>query len=102
MFLYEAVIDNADCRQLLSIKGRLARLDRRLARILPRSQCNVFSQPEDDQEHPREIDIFVAIDGGLTRLQLKSLEQEVEATIGRKQTAPATQRPRIVERLVSL
>ena len=102
MILYEAVIDNFDYRQILSIKDKLAHLDQRLGEILPKSQFNVFLKPYDDANGPKEIDICVAIDGELTAPQLTRLEQEVEATIGRKHTTPKKLRPRIVERLVSL
>lgn len=102
MTLFEAVIDNADCEQLLAIKDRLSHLDQRVEQILPLSQFNVFLEPRDDAQHPQEIDIWVAIDGDLTVPQLTKLEEEVEATILTGQTVPTKPAPRIVEKLIRL
>lgn len=102
MIFYRAVIDEVDCRQLLAIKGKLADLEQRVDEILPMSQFNAFLIPTDDEEHPEEIDIWVAIDGELTRPQLSTLEREIETTAGKKRTARKTRGPRIVEKLIQL
>lgn len=99
MMLYRAIIDNADCRQLLAIKDRLPNLELRLDEILPMSQFNAFLSPSDD---PEEIDIWVAIEGALTRPQLSTLEREIETTAGKGRTARNTRGPRIVEKLMQL
>ena len=102
MILYEAVIIDSDCRQLLAIQHRLAHLHERLDDFLPKSQFNVFLQPHDDKEHPQEIDISVAIGGELTAPQLTRLEQEVESTIGTKQTSPLMPSLRITEKVIQI
>jgi hypothetical protein len=99
MMLYRAVIDNADCGQLLAIKARLADLEQRVDEIVPMSQFNAFLFPSDE---PEEIDIWVAIEGELTRPQLSTLEREIETTAGKKRTARKTRGPRIVEKLIQL
>jgi hypothetical protein len=102
MILYQAVIDNADRGQLLAIKDRLANLEQRVDEILPASQFSAFLFPTDDDEHLREIDIWVAIDGELTRPQLSNLEREIESTTGKRKSTRATRGPRIVEKLIRL
>lgn len=102
MILYRAVIDDADCGQLLAIKGRLANLEQRVEEILPMSQFNAFLTPTDDEDHPEEIDIWVAIEGELTRPQLSTLEHEIETTAGKKRASRRTRGPRIVEKLIRL
>jgi hypothetical protein len=102
MILYRAVIDDADCGQLLAIKDRLANLEQRVDEILPASQFNAFLFPADDDDHPQEIDIWVAIDGELTPPQLSSLEREVASATRKRRTARATRSPRIVEKLIRL
>ena len=102
MILYQAVIDNADCGQLLAIKDRLADLEQRLDEILPTSQFNAFFRPTDDDDHPQEIDIWVAIEGELTPPQLTRLEREVETTAGKRRTARSVRGPRVVEKLIRL
>ena len=102
MILYQAVIDKADSGQLLAIKDRLADLEQRLDEILPTSQFNAFLLPTDDDDHPREIDIWVAIEGELTPPQLSSLEREVESTTGNRRGARTIRGPRIVEKLIRL
>ena len=102
MILYQAVIDNADSGQLLAIRDRLADLEQRLDEILPTSQFNAFLLPEDDDGHPQEIDIWVAIEGELTPPQLVSLEREVQSTTGKRRVARSAHGPRIVEKLIRL
>src|SRR4029077_17466078 len=102
MILYRAIIDEADCGQLLAIKDRLADLEQRVDEILPMSQFNAFLVPTDDEEHPEEIDIWVAIEGELTRPQLSTLEREIETTAGKKRTTRKPRGPRIVEKLIQL
>ena len=102
MILYQAVIDDADCGQLLAIKDKLADLEQRLDEILPASQFNAFFKPADDDDHPQEIDIWVAIEGELTPPQLTSLEREVESTTGKRRTARTVRSPRIVEKVIRL
>ena len=102
MMLYRAVIADADCRQLLAIKDRLANLEQRVDEILPMSQFNAFLSPSGDTEHPEEIDIWVAIEGELTPPQLSSLEREIQSTAGKRRTARTTRSPRIVEKLMHL
>src|SRR5579862_7751903 len=101
MILYRAVIDNADYEQLLAIKDRLADLEQQVDEILPMSQFNAFLLPTNDNEHPREVDIWVAIEGDLTRPQLSSLKQAVGSTTAKTSTAPLAN-PRIVEKLIRL
>src|SRR5882724_133577 len=100
MILYRAIIDNADCQQLLAIKDRLADLELQVDEILPMSQFNAFLFPTNDNEHPREVDIWVAIEGALTRPQLSSLERVVGSTTATTSTAPLARGPRIVEKLI--
>ena len=102
MLLYQAVVDNADCGQLLAIKDKLANLEQRLDEILPTSQFNAFLLPTDDDDHPQEINIWVAIEGELTPPQLSSLEREVETTTGKRRTGRSVRGPRIVEKLIRL
>jgi len=102
MILYRAVIDDADCRQLLEIKDRLPNLEQRVDEILHMSQFNAFLFPADDEDHPEEIDIWVAIEGELTPPQLSTLEREIKSTAGKRRTARKTRGPRIVEKLMHL
>lgn len=102
MILYQAVIDNADSGQLLAIRDRLADLEQRLDEILPTSQFNAFLLPDDDDDHPQEIDIWVAIEGELTPPQLENLEREVQSTTGKRRTSRLAHGPRIVEKLIRL
>jgi 7,8-dihydro-6-hydroxymethylpterin-pyrophosphokinase len=102
MMLYQAVIDHADSGQLLSIRDKLADLEQRVDEILPMSQFNAFLSPADDDDHPQEIDIWVAIEGELTPPQLSSLEQEVESATGQRRAVRSIRGPRIVEKLIRL
>ncbi len=102
MILYRAIIDDADSGHLLAIKDRLASLEHRVDEILPMSQFNAFLSPADDDDHPREIDIWVAIEGELTRPQLSELEREIESTAGKRRAARTKRGPRIVEKLIRL
>lgn len=102
MIIYRAIIDNADCEQLLAIKDRLADLEQQVDEILPMSQFNAFLCPSDDDDHPQEIDIWVAIQGELTPPQLSSLEQVVESTTERTRPEALARSPRIVEKLIRL
>ena len=89
MILYRATIADADCHQLLDIKGRLANLEQRVDEILPMSQFNAFFSPSDDVDHPKELNIWVSIEGELTRPQISILEREIESTAGERLPARA-------------
>jgi hypothetical protein len=97
MILYRAVIADTDCQQF---KDRLINLEQRVEEILPMSQFNAFLSPADGAGHPEKLDIWVAIEGELTRPQLSNLEREIESTVGEGRTAWTA--PRIVEKLIHI
>ena len=102
MILYRATIEDSDRGHLLAIRDKLPNLEHRVDEILPMSQFNAFLVPADDDDHPQEIDIWVAIEGELTRPQLSELEREIESTAGKRRAARAKRGPRIVEKLIRL